>query len=122
VRAAAGPPARSPTPHPAAALERAEADLACLWLIPRGSRWDQAHFCHGSPPAANRWPIDCVLCRDGSGPILVLGRAAPALPDMPADPVADAACRAAATYLQRHGRHPTAAGLACPRCASTHPR
>jgi hypothetical protein len=32
--------------HPAAALEQAEADLACLWLVPDGRRWNEVHFCH----------------------------------------------------------------------------
>lgn len=32
--------------HPATALEEAETDLACLWLVPDSRRWNEVHFCH----------------------------------------------------------------------------
>jgi hypothetical protein len=45
---------------------------------------EEGRFCHGYAPAADWWPTECVVCRDGTGPSFAAYRAA-ALPDMPAD-------------------------------------
>jgi hypothetical protein len=96
-----------------AALEQATGDLACRWLLPQRSRWTEARFCHGCAPVDNRWPIECAVCRNGDGPIMILSEPHPVLPGMPDDRRARAE---AVKYLHRHGWSRSQHGLVCPGC------